>query len=75
MKPESTVMSIEKPRRPPGRPRLPDSVRKTIVLDRTTIAAAEQIGGGNLSLGLRRAVAAANQSANAEVPAEAAQVV
>lgn len=59
MKPESTVMSIENPRRPPGRPRLPDSVRKTIVLDRTTIAAAEQLGGGNLSLGLRRAVSLA----------------
>ena len=59
-------------KRKPGRPRLPDSVRKTIVLDRATIAKAMLLGGGaalndgtgNLSLGLRRAVATAELSAS-----------
>ena len=65
MKPESTVMSTE-PKRLPGRPRLPDSVRKTLVLDRQTIAKAEALGGGNLSLGLRMAVASLSASAGAD---------
>ncbi len=60
MSEKSTPMSIEAPRKPPGRPKLPDGVRKTVTLDGATIAAAELIGAGNLSLGLRRAVASAS---------------
>ncbi len=59
MSEKSTPMSIAPPK-PKGRPKLPDGVRKTITLDRATIAAAELIGAGNLSLGLRRAVASAS---------------
>lgn len=53
MKPESTVMS----KREPGRPKLvPDGVRKTVLLDAATIERGEMLGGGNLSLGIRKAL-------------------
>ena len=46
-------MSAE--RKPSGRPRLADGIRKTVTLDAQTVAAAELLGGGNLSRGIRRA--------------------
>lgn len=53
MKPESAVMS----KREPGRPKLvPDGVRKTVLLDAGTIERGELLGGGNLSLGIRKAL-------------------
>ena len=73
---EDYMQQEQETKRKPGRPRLPDSVRKTIVLDRATIAKAMLLGGGkNLSLGLRRAVAEASLAASAEAPAEGQKAV
>ena len=58
MKTESTVMSIV--RKPAGRPKLvPEGVRKTVLLDADTIQRGEALGGGNLSLGIRKALSPA----------------
>jgi len=64
-------MSAE--RKPSGRPKLPDGIRKSVTLDAQTVAAAELLGGGNLSRGIRRAFIrpAASADAHPSVPAEA----
>ena len=51
-------MTDQKPKRPAHRPVTIDAKRVNVSLDQATIEAGRVIGNGNLSDGLRRAVAA-----------------
>jgi hypothetical protein len=52
-------MTEAKPKRPAHRPITIDAKRVNVSLDQATIDKAREIGGGNLSEGIRRAVSAA----------------
>lgn len=54
-----TAKQPDKPKRPAHRPVTIDARRVNVTLDKATIERAREIGGGNVSEGIRRAVAQA----------------
>ena len=60
-------MSAE--RKPSGRPKLQDGIRKAVTLDLATVEAAEKLGNGNLSLGIRIALSRPLQAPDPASPA------